>query len=84
MTLTCSAIHREQNLVDLAGSERFETTGDDKHQQKETQNINTSLSAFGKVILALTSRSQTHIPYRDSKLTRLLQDRLRIASKYRP
>ena len=63
-----------QNLVDLAGSERFETTGTDKHI-KETQNINTSLSAFGKVILALTSKTLTHVPYRDSKLTRILQDR---------
>jgi hypothetical protein len=63
-----------QNFVDLAGSERFETSSSDRHI-KETQNINTSLSAFGKVILALTSKSQGHIPYRDSKLTRILQDR---------
>eukprot|EP00051_Salpingoeca_urceolata_P014469 m.184198 g.184198 ORF g.184198 m.184198 type:complete len:1198 (-) comp18095_c0_seq2:232-3825(-) len=64
------------HLVDLAGSERYNVTDDEKHQ-KETQNINVSLSAFGKVVLALTSRSQSaHTPYRDSKLTRILQDSL--------
>lgn len=63
------------NLVDLAGSERFESIGSEK-QQRETQNINTSLSAFGKVILSLTSRTHSHVPYRDSKLTRILMDSL--------
>lgn len=61
--------------MDLAGSERFEVGFEEKHQ-KETVNINTSLSAFGKVVLALTSRGNHHIPYRDSKLTRILQDSL--------
>eukprot|EP00047_Mylnosiga_fluctuans_P023431 m.137765 g.137765 ORF g.137765 m.137765 type:complete len:1223 (-) comp9581_c0_seq3:2173-5841(-) len=63
------------HLVDLAGSERFDSVEEEKHQ-KETQSINTSLSAFGKVVLALTSASQLHTPYRDSKLTRILQDSL--------
>eukprot|EP00730_Choanoeca_flexa_P003815 TRINITY_DN11513_c0_g1_i1.p1 TRINITY_DN11513_c0_g1~~TRINITY_DN11513_c0_g1_i1.p1 ORF type:complete len:1296 (+),score=285.48 TRINITY_DN11513_c0_g1_i1:64-3951(+) len=62
-------------LVDLAGSERFEASSNQTHQ-KETQNINTSLSAFGKVVLALTSKSKMHTPYRDSKLTRILQSSL--------
>lgn len=64
------------HLVDLAGSERYEATEVEKHQ-KETQNINLSLTAFGKVVLALTSRSHvSHVPYRESKLTRILQDSL--------
>ncbi len=63
-----------QHLVDLAGSERYDAVEEEKHK-KETQSINTSLSVFGKVVLALTSRSATHTPYRDSKLTRILQDR---------
>jgi kinesin family protein 3/17 len=63
-------------LVDLAGSERYDvTTGEAKHQ-KETKEINKSLSAFGKVVLALTTRGNQHVPYRDSKLTRILQDSL--------
>ena len=64
------------NLVDLAGSERFDVTSGETKHQKETVNINTSLSAFGKVVLALTSKGVAHIPYRDSKLTRILQDSL--------
>ena len=63
------------HLVDLAGSERFGVTEIEKHQ-KETVEINRSLSAFGKVVLALTSRGKQHIPYRDSKLTRILQTSL--------
>lgn len=63
------------HLVDLAGSERYEVTTEAKHQQ-ETVDINRSLSAFGKVVLALTSRGSQHIPYRESKLTRILQDSL--------
>eukprot|EP00118_Oscarella_pearsei_P004764 m.20793 g.20793 ORF g.20793 m.20793 type:complete len:1170 (+) comp28085_c0_seq1:96-3605(+) len=62
-------------LVDLAGSERFEADAKFKHQE-ETKNINTSLYMFGKVVLALTTPGTTHIPYRDSKLTRILQDSL--------
>jgi hypothetical protein len=67
------------NLVDLAGSERAEKTGATGAVLKEGANINMSLMALGKVINALseggTSKSK-HIPYRDSKLTRLLQESL--------
>ncbi|XP_062507660.1 uncharacterized protein LOC134184072 isoform X2 [Corticium candelabrum] len=62
-------------LVDLAGSERFEADAKYKHQE-ETKNINLSLYMFGKVVLALTTPGTTYIPYRDSKLTRMLQDSL--------
>ena len=47
-----------------------------KAREKELMNINQSLSALGNVISALTDRRRSHIPYRDSKLTRLLQDSL--------
>eukprot|EP00730_Choanoeca_flexa_P002486 TRINITY_DN11067_c0_g1_i3.p1 TRINITY_DN11067_c0_g1~~TRINITY_DN11067_c0_g1_i3.p1 ORF type:complete len:1163 (+),score=245.02 TRINITY_DN11067_c0_g1_i3:231-3719(+) len=64
-------------LVDLAGSERVSKTGIQGGKQlDEMKNINTSLTAFGKVVLALTSPGSTHVPYRDSKLTRLLQGSL--------
>ena len=59
-------------LVDLAGSEKL--ASNDKSLIKETQNINRSLNALGNVIFALTDQKATHIPYRDSQLTRLLQD----------
>eukprot|EP01017_Pseudomicrothorax_dubius_P013974 TRINITY_DN1637_c0_g3_i6.p1 TRINITY_DN1637_c0_g3~~TRINITY_DN1637_c0_g3_i6.p1 ORF type:complete len:453 (-),score=149.81 TRINITY_DN1637_c0_g3_i6:28-1386(-) len=64
------------NLVDLAGSERqskTEATGD---RQKEGIYINQSLTALGNVISSLVDPKSTHIPYRDSKLTRLLMDSL--------
>jgi len=63
------------NLVDLAGSERADKTGATGATLKEGSNINKSLSALGNVINALSEgkRSNKHIPYRDSKLTRLLQ-----------
>eukprot|EP00899_Mesostigma_viride_P019278 jgi/Mesvir1/27351/Mv07164-RA.1 len=63
------------NLVDLAGSERVsrsEATGD---RLKEAQHINKSLSALGDVMAALQER-RSHVPYRNSKLTTLLQDSL--------
>ena len=62
-------------LVDLAGSEKISKTGAAGQTLKEAQHINKSLSALGNVIYALTE-SKTHIPYRDSKLTRLLSDAL--------
>ncbi|KAG7393126.1 hypothetical protein PHYPSEUDO_012462 [Phytophthora pseudosyringae] len=65
------------NLVDLAGSEKWDTEvvmGSDR--SKELTSINQSLSALGNVISALVNPKRTHIPYRDSKLTRLLQDSL--------
>jgi kinesin family protein 3/17 len=64
------------NMVDLAGSERQDKTGAQGVRLKEAAKINLSLSALGNVISALTSKVATHIPYRDSKLTRLLQDSL--------
>uniref|UniRef100_A0A8C3RIS0 Kinesin-like protein n=1 Tax=Cyanoderma ruficeps TaxID=181631 RepID=A0A8C3RIS0_9PASS len=64
------------NLVDLAGSERQNKMGAHGERPKEASKINLSLSALGNVISALVDGRSTHIPYRDSKLTRLLQDSL--------
>ena len=65
------------NLVDLAGSERTRITGATGKQLQESKKINKSLSALGNVINALTDpKERKHIPYRDSKLTRLLEDSL--------
>ena len=64
------------NLVDLAGSERQSKTAATGDRLKEAMKINLSLSALGNVISALVSGKAKHIPYRDSKLTRLLQDSL--------
>merc|ERR1719245_415024 len=64
------------NLVDLAGSERQSKTEASGDRLKEANKINLSLSALGNVISALVDGKSSHIPYRDSKLTRLLQDSL--------
>lgn len=64
------------NMVDLAGSERQTKTGATGERLKEATKINLSLSALGNVISALVDGKSTHVPYRDSKLTRLLQDSL--------
>lgn len=64
------------NLVDLAGSERQAKTGATGDRLKEASKINLSLSALGNVISALVDDRCQYIPYRDSKLTRLLQDSL--------
>lgn len=61
------------NLVDLAGSERQSKTGASGDRLKEATKINLSLSALGNVISALVDSKSGHTPYRDSKLTRLLQ-----------
>lgn len=68
------------NLVDLAGSERVWKSGAEGERLKEAQNINRSLLALGDVIQALRVR-QTHIPFRNSRLTYLLQDSLGKGSK---
>jgi len=64
------------NLVDLAGSERQSKTGATGDRLKEATKINLSLAALGNVISALVDGKSSHIPYRDSKLTRLLQNSL--------
>lgn len=65
------------NLVDLAGSERQRFSGATGVRFDESKQINKSLSALGHVIKRLTSgHPKSHVPYRDSKLTRLLQDSL--------
>ncbi|KAJ8986221.1 hypothetical protein NQ317_009927 [Molorchus minor] len=66
------------HFVDLAGSERLKRTGATGERQKEGISINCGLLALGNVISALGDKSKRalHIPYRDSKLTRLLQDSL--------
>jgi len=64
------------NLVDLAGSERQGKTGATGDRLKEATKINLSLSALGNVISALVDGNTQHVPYRDSKLTRILQDSL--------
>ena len=63
------------NLVDLAGSEKVGKTGVTGETLEEAKKINLSLSCLGNVIHALTSNYE-HIPYRDSKLTRILQESL--------
>ncbi|XP_053743724.1 kinesin-like protein KIFC3 isoform X2 [Synchiropus splendidus] len=68
------------NLVDLAGSERVWKSGAEGERLKEAQNINRSLLALGDVIQALRGR-QTHVPFRNSRLTYLLQDSLGKGSK---
>uniref|UniRef100_H2XNC3 Kinesin-like protein n=1 Tax=Ciona intestinalis TaxID=7719 RepID=H2XNC3_CIOIN len=74
--LTSGAITRGKlSLVDLAGSERVGKTGATADQLKEANSINKSLSALGDVISALSSE-QSFIPYRNNKLTMMMQDSL--------
>lgn len=63
-------------LVDLAGSEKVSKTSAVGLRLEEAKNINKSLTMLGLVIYSLTDGKSTHIPYRDSKLTRILQDSL--------
>jgi hypothetical protein len=64
------------NLVDLAGSEKQKKTGSTGVRLREATKINLSLSALMNVITSLVDGRSKHVPYRDSKLTRLLQDSL--------
>ncbi|CAH8530789.1 unnamed protein product [Heterobilharzia americana] len=64
------------HLVDLAGSERQAKTGATGKRLQEANKINLSLTTLGNVISALVDGKSTHVPYRNSKLTRLLQDSL--------
>ena len=65
------------NLVDLAGSERVRLSGATGQRLEESKQINRSLASLGNVISALTdTKNRQHIPYRDSKLTRMLEDSL--------
>lgn len=73
-------VNSKFHFVDLAGSERLKRTAAQGDRRKEGININAGLLALGNVISALSDPSSkqrsTHVPYRDSKLTRLLQDSL--------
>ncbi|RUS19784.1 kinesin heavy chain [Endogone sp. FLAS-F59071] len=64
------------HLVDLAGSEKVGKTGASGQTLEEAKKINKSLTALGMVINALTDGKSSHVPYRDSKLTRILQEAL--------
>jgi len=70
---TGSVLRGKLSLVDLAGSERASKTGATPEQLKEAQSINKSLSALGDVIQAL-STEQNFVPYRNNKLTMVMQD----------
>eukprot|EP00002_Diphylleia_rotans_P039483 TRINITY_DN9166_c0_g1_i5.p1 TRINITY_DN9166_c0_g1~~TRINITY_DN9166_c0_g1_i5.p1 ORF type:complete len:682 (+),score=200.92 TRINITY_DN9166_c0_g1_i5:343-2388(+) len=77
-TANSKATVSKLNLVDLAGSERADRTGATGDRLKEGAAINKSLSALGNVIstLADPEKRKGHVPYRDSKLTRILQESL--------
>ncbi|XP_020593930.1 LOW QUALITY PROTEIN: kinesin-like protein KIN-14C [Phalaenopsis equestris] len=70
-----TTLYGSLHLVDLAGSERVERSEVTGDRLKETQHINKSLSALGDVIFALSQKS-VHVPYRNSKLTQVLQSSL--------
>ncbi|KAK2638432.1 hypothetical protein Ddye_026227 [Dipteronia dyeriana] len=68
-------LHGSMHLVDHAGSEMVDKSEVTGNRLKEAQHINKSLAALGDVIASLAQKS-THVPYRNSKLTQLLQDSL--------
>jgi kinesin family protein 5 len=71
-----SAKSAKLTLIDLAGSEKVGKTGAEGKLLDEAKQINKSLSSLGNVINALTEAKIGHVPYRDSKLTRILQESL--------
>ncbi|KAL0217667.1 hypothetical protein RCL1_008247 [Eukaryota sp. TZLM3-RCL] len=77
---TCTHVYRSKlNLIDLAGSERILNVSNQNskltdHHVQEMTSINQSLSVLGNCIQALANNNRTHVPYRNSKLTRLLKD----------
>ncbi|KAG5503853.1 hypothetical protein JIQ42_07370 [Leishmania sp. Namibia] len=78
---TLPGSHAQLNMIDLAGSERLSESGATGETMKETITINKSLSALGNVVVKLVEQAKkpskrTHIPYKDSKLTYLLQSSL--------
>ncbi|KAL3203950.1 hypothetical protein MRX96_041616 [Rhipicephalus microplus] len=73
--LNGAVLRGKLSLVDLAGSERLDKSGLEGDHIKETNSINKSLSALGDVIQALVTQ-QSHVPYRNNKLTMLMQDSL--------
>jgi len=75
-TIDYSAKTGKLYLVDLAGSEKVLKTGAEGKRLEEAKGINKSLTMLGLVIYSLTDGKSTHVPYRDSKLTRVLQDSL--------
>jgi kinesin family protein C2/C3 len=74
-------VRSKLHLIDLAGSERISKTDATGDRLKEAQAINKSLSALGDVIAALGGKKGSHVPYRNSRLTFLLQDSLSGNSK---
>lgn len=64
------------NLVDLSGSERFKKAKINSENQGETISINTSLTVLSKCIIFLSDQKSNHIPFRDSKLTKILSESL--------
>mmetsp|Transcript_12113 Transcript_12113/g.23017 ORF Transcript_12113/g.23017 Transcript_12113/m.23017 type:complete len:879 (+) Transcript_12113:141-2777(+) len=77
---TDQAIRGKIHLVDLAGSERLSRTDATGDRLKEAQSINKSLSALGDVIASLAKRDK-HVPFRNSKLTQVLQDSMEGSAK---